>query len=174
MVRNRLFPVGKTYHSRRKIMKHFWKWLGLAACGAGLLVATDRVRHVTAAEEGMSYERGGDLGAKVDRLADKLDQLLGRMGRGGPPHDGPGRRGPPERASEREWGEREHGSMQGGRPERGGPRGGMPPEMRERLEQARGAMQERMEKARERFQQLEDRVKSLEAEVERLKTSRQS
>jgi hypothetical protein len=123
-------------------MTHFWKWLGVAACGVGLLVATDRVRHVTAAEEGMRYERGGDLGMKIDRLTDKLDQLFsrmdGRMGSGGPA---------------------------------GGQRGGMPPEMRERLEQARGAMQERMEKARERFQQLEDRVKSLEAEVERLKAS---
>jgi hypothetical protein len=149
-------------------MKHFWKWLGLAACGVGLLVATDRVRYVTAAEEGMSYERGGDLGMKIDRLTDKLDQLFSRMdGRMG--RSGPGRgdqAGPPPR-------ERERGSMQAGRPEWGGPRGGMPPEMRERLEQARGAMQDRMEKARERFQQLEDRVKSLEAEVERLKASQQ-
>jgi outer membrane murein-binding lipoprotein Lpp len=122
-------------------MKHFWKWLGLAACGVGLLVASERLHVVTASENGPAYERDGDLGAKIDRLADKLDQMSGRMGRGGPP---------------------------------GGPRGGMPPEMRERLEQARGAMQERMEKARERFQQLEDRVQSLEAEVERLKTSPQS
>ena len=60
-------------------MKHFWKWLGLAACGVGLLVVTDRVRHVTAAEEGATYERGGDLGGKIDRLTDRLDQLFSRM-----------------------------------------------------------------------------------------------
>jgi hypothetical protein len=153
-------------------MTHFWKWLGLAACGVGLLVATDRMRVVTASEEGAAYDRGGDLGAKVDRLADKLDQLLGRidgrMGRGEPPHGD--HAGPPR-------GGREHGPMHGGRPEwggpSGGPRGGMPPEMRERLEQARGAMQERMEKARERFQELEERVKTLEAEVKRLRASQQ-
>ena len=154
-------------------MKHFWKWLGLAACGLGLLIVTDRMRVVTASEEGATYQRGGDLGAKVDRLADKLDQLLGRMdgrvGRGGPPpHD---HAAPPRGGHER-------GPMQpGGRPEWGGPqggsRGGKPPEMRERFEQARNAMQQRMEQARERFQQLEERVKSLEAEVERMKASRQ-
>ena len=152
-------------------MTHFWKWLGLAACGVGLLVATGRVREVTASEEGATYERGGDLGGKIDRLTDKLDQLFsrmdGRMGRGGPPREG--------------GMERERGPAPGGRPSWGGPAGGprdamrpgVPPEMRERLEQARGSMQERMEKARERFQQLEDRVKSLEAEVERLKASQQ-
>lgn len=153
-------------------MKLFWKWLGLAACGVGLLVATDRMRVVTASEDGAAYDRGGDLGAKVDRLADKLDQLLGRMdgrmGRGGPPHDDRGGRSRGDHAP---------GPMHGGRPEwggpAGGPRGGMPPEMRERLEQARGAMQERMEKARERFQELEERVKTLEAEVKRLKASQQ-
>ena len=153
-------------------MKHFWKWLGLAACGVGLLVVTDRVRHVTAAEEGATYERGGDLGGKIDRLTYRLDQLFSRM-------DGRMERGGPQRGvqAERPRGDREHSPMHAGRPEwggpAGGPRGGMPLEMRERLEQARGAMQERMEKARERFQQLEDRVKSLEAEVERLKASQQ-
>lgn len=148
-------------------MTHFWKWLGLAACGVGLLVATDRVREVTASEDGAASERSGDLGAKIDRLTDKLDQLFsrmeGRMGRGGPPREGGMER---ERGDRPSWGGPAGGPRDAMRP-------GMPPEMRERLEQARGAMQERMEKARERFQQLEDRVKSLEAEVERLKASHQ-
>lgn len=170
-------------------MKTMWKWLAVAACGAGLLWATDRFRFVTASEAAPEYGSGGDLGDKIDRLAEKLDRLLNRMdgraGRGGPPrgdHDGPPHHGPGDRdlGPHRGHGhhaDREHGMMPGGRPEwggpPGGPRGGMPPEMRERFEQARGAMQERMEKARERFQQLEERVKSLETEVERLKTSRQ-
>lgn len=167
-------------------MTHFWKWLGLAACGVGLLVATDRVREVTASEDGAAYERGGDLGGKIDRLTDKLDQLFsrmdGRMGRGGPPREGAMERERGDR-DRGDWdrGHRERGPAPGGHPSWGGPAGGprdamrpgVPPEMRERLEQARGAMQERMEKARERFQQLEDRVKSLEAEVERLKASQQ-
>jgi len=73
------------------------------------------------------------------------------------------------------------GGRGGGPPPRG-PRN-MPPEMREmferrmhegreRMEKAREEMKERMEKAREKFQQLEDRVKALEAEVERLKATK--
>jgi outer membrane murein-binding lipoprotein Lpp len=164
-------------------MKHFWKWLGLAACAMGLVVATGRMRAVTAADDdGATYERAGDLGAKVDRLADKLEQLLGRMERGGPPRgdqprppQGGPRHGGPHTGEHGEHGGHDHRPMPGGRPAwRGLPGGspGVPPEMRERFEDARRAMQERMEKARQRFEQLEQRVKSLEAEVERLKASK--
>lgn len=158
-------------------MKTALKWLAVAACGVGLLWATDRFRIVTASEDGPVYGSSGDIGDKIDRLTDKLDRLLhrmdGRAGRGGPPHDdherpphgGPAHRGPGHHGPGHDGPGHHHRHH--------GPRGGMPPEMHERFEQARGAMQERMEKARERFQQLEERVKTLEAEVERLRDSRQ-
>lgn len=154
-------------------MKTFFKWLGIAACGIGVLAVIDHVNKVTASEDRPSYERAGDGGDRLDRIADKLDRLLermeGRMGPGGPPNDGPHRDGPPRE-----------------RPEWGGPPRmprEMPPEMREmlekrmhegreRMEKARGEMQERMEKAKAKFQQLEERVKTLEAEVERLKSAK--
>lgn len=164
-------------------MTSLWKWVGLAACGIGLTVIASRMHAVRAAEDGPTYERSGDSGDRLDRIADKLDRLLeridGRMvpggdrrgpppggaGAGGPHHDGPHHDGP--RGDRLDWG--------------GPPR--MPPEMREmlekrmhegreRMEKARGEMKERMEKAKEKFQQLEDRVTALEAEVERLKAAK--
>lgn len=147
-------------------MNSAWKWLGAAACGLGLLVVVDRINRVAAAEDAPSYERAGDGGDRLDRIADKLDRLLdlieSRRGPGGPPHDRP-HRGPPQ-------------GPEGGRPDWGGPPRGphreLPPEVRERMQEARAEMKERMEKAREKFRELEDRVKTLEAEVERLKTAR--
>ena len=154
-------------------MNTFFKWLGIAACGIGVLAVIDHLNTVTAAEDRPSYERAGDGGDRLDRIAEKLDRLLermeGRMGPGGPPPDGPRREGPPRE-----------------RPEWGGPPRmprEMPPEVREmlekrmhdgreRMEKARGEMQERMEKAKAKFQQLEERVKTLEAEVERLKSAK--
>lgn len=153
-------------------MSSLWKWLGIAACGIGLLVAFDRMNMVTASDDQPSYGRSGDIGDKIDRLADKLDRLLDRMeqrrGPGGPPpHGDRDQAGPPRGRPDHP----EH--MPHGRPEWGGPPRGphreLPPEVRERMQQARAEMKERMEKARERFEQLEGRVKSLEAEVERLK-----
>jgi hypothetical protein len=166
---------------RRLVMTSLWKWVGVAACGIGLAVAANRMGAVRAAEDAPAYERAGESGDRLDRIADKLDRLLermdGRMGpdgpprgeRRGPPHDGPPHDGP--RGERREWG--------------GGPR--MPREMspemremlekrmhegRERMEKAREDIKERMEKAKEKFQQLEERVKALEAEVERLKAAK--
>lgn len=154
-------------------MKTFLKWLGIAACGIGVLAVIDHVNKVMAAEDRPSYERAGDGGDRLDRIADKLDRLLermeGRMGPGGPPPNGPRRDGP-----------------QGDRPEWAGPPRmprEMPPEMREmlekrmhegreRMEKARGEMKERMEKAKAKFEQMEERVKALEVEVERLKAAK--
>jgi len=166
-------------------MKHAWKWLTVTACGLGLFLAAGRVPMVQADDEGAAHsERGGDGDAmrKLDRIVEKLDRIVDRMGQGGPPrserhlgerpgeaygegprhegprHEGPGHEGPG------------HEGRPAGRPQFGGP--GMPPEMREMLEQrmqeGRRRMQEgreMMEKAREKFCQLEERVKSLEAEV---------
>lgn len=154
-------------------MTSLWKWVGLAACGIGLTVAAGRMHAAGAAEDGPAYQRAGESGDRLDRIAEKLDRLLermeGRMGPGRPPHDGPHREGPPHDRTE--W---------GGPPRM--PRE-MPPEMRdmlekrmhegrERMEKAREDIKERMEKAKEKFQQLEERVKALEAEVERLKATK--
>lgn len=147
-------------------MNSAWKWLGAAACGLGLLVVVDRMNVVTASEDQPAYERSADVSDKLDRIAERLDRFLdlmeSRRGPGGPPHDRP-HRGPPQ-------------GPEDGRPEWGGPPRGphreLPPEVRERMQQAREEMKERMEKAREKFRDLEERVKTLEAEVERLKTAR--
>lgn len=144
-------------------MKSPWNWLGLAACGIGLLVAIDRVNVVTASEDQPAYERSADVSDKLDRIAEKLDRFLDRMetrrGPGGPPPHGRPHHGRPPHE---EFGD--HGDE---RPHRE-----LPPEVRERMHQARGEMKERMEKAREKFRELEERVKTLEAEVERLKAAR--
>lgn len=153
-------------------MKNIWKWLGLAACGIGLLVAIDRMNVVTASEDQPAYERTADVSEKLDRIAEKLDRFLDRMesrrGPGGPPPHGR-----PPRAEHDDHGD---DGPHHGRPEWGGPPRGphreMPPEVRERMQHAREEMKERMEKAREKFRELEERVKTLEAEVERLKTAR--
>lgn len=157
-------------------MNSVWKWVGLAACGLGLLVTFDRMTAVTAADDRPAYRRSDDIGDKIDRLADKLDRLLERMGqRGGhggpPPRGGRDHAGPPrDRPDHPEH--RHHGRPEWDGPHRG-PHRELPPEVRERMQQARAEMKKRLEQARERFQQIEDRVKSLEAEVEQLKAGRQ-
>ena len=167
----------------RSVMTSLWKWLGLAACGVGLLVAGNRMQVVTASEEGRSYGESDDSSDKLDRIAEKLDRLLnridGRMGPGGPHHG-------PDHA--RHHGRPPHDGPHHDRAEWGGPPRGpqreLPPEAREmlekrmqegreRMQQAREEMKERMEKAREKFRELEERVKSLEAEVEQMKAARQ-
>jgi hypothetical protein len=162
-------------------MNTFLKWLGIAACGIGVLAVIDHVNTVTASEDKPSYERAGDGGDRLDRIAEKLDRLLDRVesrrGPGGPPPHGD-HAGPPQ--GRPHAGPHGGPGPDGGRPEWGppsrGPRGPMhgqlPPEVRERMQEARKQMQDRMEKAREKFKELEERVKSLEAEVERLKASR--
>ncbi|MFN5757583.1 MAG: hypothetical protein ACK54F_05115 [Planctomycetia bacterium] len=133
-------------------MNSVWKWLGAAVCGLGLLGIVDRMNVVTASEDQPGYERSADVSDKLDRIAERLDRFLdlmeSRRGPGGPPPRGD-HAGPPR-----------------------GPHRELPPEVRERMHEARAEMKERMEKAREKFRELEDRVKTLEAEVERLKTAR--
>ena len=128
-------------------MKNVWKWLGLAACGIGLLVAIDRMNVVTASEDQPAYERTADVSEKLDRIAEKLDRFLDRMearrGPGGPPHQRPDH-GPdrgPEHGHHRGP---EHDSPEWGGPPRG-PHRDLPPEVRERMQQAREEMKERME-----------------------------
>lgn len=136
-------------------MNRLWKWCGLAICGIGLMVGLDRMNRVTAAEDRPAYERSGDTTDRLDRISMQLERLLDRLearrGPGGPPPNRPGH-------EPGDWG----GMPRGPHPE-------LPPEVRERMQQAREEMKERMEKAREKFRELEDRVKTLEAEVERLK-----
>jgi len=152
-------------------MNSLWKWCGLAACGLGLLVGLDRMSFVTAAEDRPSFERPGDTSDRLDRISAQLERLLDRMemrrGPGGPPPHGD-HAGPPRGPG------RDGHEGHRGRPEWGGPQRELPPEVRERMQQAREEMKERMEKAREKFRELEDRVKALEAEVERLKAGRTS
>lgn len=154
-------------------MKNPWKWLAVAACGTAILVAVGRLHEVMASEESGAYRRSGDIGDKIDHLAEKLDRLLDRLddrtGRGGPPrgeHDGPPRDRPEH------FDHPHHGRHDRGGPPRG-PHRDLPPEVRERMQQAREEMKERMEKAKQRFQELEERVRLLEAEVAQLKETRQ-
>jgi hypothetical protein len=150
-------------------MKNVWKWLVIAACGVGLLVAIERMNIVTASDDQPSYGQSGDTADRLARVAEKLERLLDRIdmrrGPGGPPPHGDHAGPPPGRPLHEpgEW---------GGPPR--GPHRELPPEVRERMQQAREEMKERMEKARERFQELEARVKTLEADVERLKAGRSS
>lgn len=125
-------------------MKSAWKWLGAVACGLALLVVVDRINREAVADDAPSYERSGDGADRLDRIADKLDRLLDLM----------------------------ESRRSAGGPPHDRPHRDLPPEVRERMHEARAEMKERMEKAREKFRELEERVKSLEAEVERLKTAR--
>lgn len=148
-------------------MNNLWKWCGAAVCGLGLLVGLGQINRVTA-EDRPAYERSDDSDDRLDRIASQLERLLDRMemrrGPGGPPPHGD-HAGPPRGPG--------HDGHHG-RPEWGGPHRELPPEVRERMQQAREDMKERMEKAREKFRELEERVKTLEAEVERLKAARTS
>jgi hypothetical protein len=160
-------------------MKSVWKWLAVAACGTGIVFASNRLQMVSAAGDGPSYEQpddGGDAMQKLDRIVDKLGRIVDRMGPGGPPQGGPPH-DRPHREHPRHDGPRGDRQGWGGPPDR--PRPDMPPEVREMMEQrmreGRERMEhvrERMEQAREKFRELEDRVKSLESEVERLKATR--
>ena len=173
-------------------MKSVWKWLAVAACGVGLLFAVNRFELVSAAEDGPEYGQaagGGDALRKLDQIVEKLDRIVGRMGRG-PRHDGPPHDGPPPRRPRPHDAYEDHAyedGPRGDRPRWGGPpdrpRHEMQPEVREmmeqrmregraRMEEARREGRERMEKAKEKFRELEERVKSLEAEVAQLKAAK--
>lgn len=134
-------------------MHAFWKWLAVAGCGVGLLVAADRLRIVRADDEGGVYERtaDGDSLDRLERIVEKLGRAVERMEHarphGRPEHDRPPHHRPP------------HG------PHRGpgmGPMGGeMPAEWRERVE-----------KAREKFREMQQRIEKLEADVAALKAEK--
>lgn len=168
-------------------MQTFWKWLAVAGCGVGLLVAADRLRTARADDGPSASERsgGGDALDRLDRIVDKLSRVVDRMDRGGPPGPPPHHGRPPHGRPPHE-----HGDHAGP-----GPRWGeMPPEMRERIEKrmeelppevrervekrmAEGRermeeMKDRMEKARAKFKDMEDRIARLEAEVASLKAGR--
>ena len=73
-------------------MNTFWKWLAVAGCGVGLLVAADRLRVVRADDDAPAYDRsgGGDSLDRLDRIVEKLGRVVERMEHGGPPpHDRP-------------------------------------------------------------------------------------
>jgi len=169
-------------------MTSFWKWLAVAGCGVGLLVAADRLRDARADEEGGSYRRAadGDAMQRLDRIVEKLDAIVDRMGQGGPggrPHAGrpPYDHGRPPR--DEDSAREHHGPYHDGhgRPPHDRPHPGrffaeMPPEVREamekRMKEGRERMEEvrkRMEQAREKFQEMEERIRKLEAEVAALK-----
>ena len=146
-------------------------WAIAAVCGVGLLLAAGRFQAVRAEDQPSPGSRvEADAMQKLDRIVERLDRIVGRMGPGGPrpgrpehqgfgPGPGPGHDGPPHDGPPHDrprWG------GAGQRPE-------MPPEMRKMIEERMEQGRERMEKAREKFRDLEERVKSLEAEVERLK-----
>lgn len=175
-------------------MNTFWKWLAVAGCGVGLLVAMDRLRVVRAADEAPAYERsgGGDSLDRLDRIVEKLGRVVERMEHGGPPphrrppHDGGGPRGEEGRPPH---GHRHHaghgpgpmwGEMSPEMKERMEKRlEELPPEVRERvekrMEEGRKRMEEmkdRMEKARAKFKEMEERIEKLEAEVAELKAAK--
>jgi hypothetical protein len=153
-------------------MNAFWKWLAVAGCGVGLLVAADRLRVVRADDDAPAYDRsgGGDSLDRLDRIVEKLGRVVARMEHGGPPpHDRPPHDGDHPRG--------EHGDMRHGRPPHGhrhhsgpgfgpgpgpGPMwGGMSPEMKERMETARA-----------KFKEMEERIEKLESEVAELKAGK--
>jgi hypothetical protein len=140
-----MFPV-----NRSETMTTLWKWLAVAGCGVGLLVATDRLRIVQADDPAPAYERseGGDSLDRLERIVEKLGRVVNRMEHAGPhPHGRPPHDMPP----------REHRHHPGPGPMRGE----MPPEMKDR-----------MEKARARFKEMEERIEKLEAEVAELKAGK--
>ena len=149
-------------------------WVIAAVSGAGLLLAAGLFQAVRAEDQASPGSKvEGDAMQKLDRIVERLDRIVGRMGPGGPRpgrpeqqgfglgagHDGPPHDGPPH---DRPPHDRPRWGGAGQRPE-------MPPEMRKMIEERMEQGRERMEKAREKFRDLEERVKSLEAEVERLK-----
>lgn len=176
-------------------MNPLWKWLAVAGCGVGLLVAVDRLRVVRADDDAAEYERSrGDSLDRLDRLVEKLGRVVERMEHGGPPphrrppHDGDGPRG-------------EHGRPPRGprhHPERGadpGPQWSelspelkerrekrleeLPPEVRaqveKRMEEGRrrmGEMKDRLEQARAKFKEMDERIAKLEGEMAELKTGK--
>lgn len=168
-------------------MASFWKWLAVAGCAVGLLVAADRVRDARADEDGGAHRRAdGDALQRLDRIVEKLDAIVDRMGQGGRPY--PGR--PPHDHGRPPRGEESAREQHGPRPDDRGhpphdrPHPGrffaeLPPEVREQMEQrmreGRERMEEvrkRMEQARDKFQEMESRIRKLEAEVAELKVAR--
>lgn len=168
-------------------MYAFWKWLAVAACGVGLMVAADRLTVVRADDGGSSERSGsGDALDRLDRIVEKLDKVVERMGRGAPPGRPPRDDDRPEHGGMRR-GPHPHGPHHGPGPMWGEPSPEMrermerrleelPPEVRERMErrmeEGRARMEEmkeRMEQARKKFREMEERIAKLEAEVERLK-----
>ena len=77
---------------------------------------------------------------RLDEVMEKLSRIEAQLHASPPPH--PGSQPAPQRAQ------------------------GVPPEAGQRM---RAEIQERMEQARRRFGELEERIRRLEAEVERLK-----
>lgn len=180
-------------------MNAFWKWLAVAGCGVGLLVAVDRLRMVRADDDAPAYARseGGDSLDRLERIVEKLGRVVERMEHGGPPphdrpphdrppHDGDGPRGEPGRPPH---GHRHHAAHGPGpmwdemSPERKERierwLEELPPEVRERaekrMEEGRrrmAEMKDRMEQARARFREMEERIAKLESEVADLKSAK--
>jgi hypothetical protein len=181
-------------------MNTFWKWLAVAGCGVGLLVAVDRLHAVRADDDAPAYERSGsgDSLDRLDRIVEKLGRVVERMEHGGPPphrrppHDGDGPRGEHSRPPH---GHRHHPGPGPGPGFGPGPMWGemspemkermekrleeLPPEVRERverrMEEGRARMEEmkdRMEKARAKFKEMEGRIEKLESEVAELKAGK--
>jgi hypothetical protein len=124
-----MFPV-----NRSETMTTLWKWLAVAGCGVGLLVATDRLRIVQADDPAPVYEQSGG-GDSLDRM-----EHAGPHPHGRPPHDMP---------------PREHRHHPGPGPMRGE----IPPEMKDRMEKARA----RFKEMEERIEKLEAEVAELKA-----------
>ncbi|MEY3205894.1 MAG: hypothetical protein RLZZ21_2225 [Planctomycetota bacterium] len=156
-------------------MNTFWKWLAVAGCGVGLLVAADRLRVVRADDDAPAYDRsgGGDSLDRLDRIVEKLGRVVERMEHGGPPpHDRPPHRRPPHDGDHPRG---EHGDMRHGRPPHGhrhhsGP--GFGPGPGPMWGEMSPEMKERMEKARAKFKEMEERIAKLEAEVAELKAAK--
>lgn len=165
-------------------MHSFWKWLVVAGCGVGLVVAVDRLRDARADEDRGGYGRSadGDALRRLDRIVEKLDAIADRMAQGG--HEGRPHPGRPPHARDGHPRDEQQGPPHD-RPHPGRIRAEMPPEMREamekRMQEGRQWMQEgrermeevrkRMEQARDKFKEMEERILKLEAEVKALKTA---
>lgn len=82
-------------------------WAIAAVCGVGLLLAAGRFQAVRAEDQPSPGSRvEADAMQKLDRIVERLDRIVGRMGPGGPrpgrpehqgfgPGPGPGHDGPP-------------------------------------------------------------------------------
>ncbi|MGB8855025.1 MAG: hypothetical protein WCC69_15835 [Pirellulales bacterium] len=166
-------------------MHTFWKWLAVAGCGVGLLVAADRLRTVRADDDAPAYERsgGGDSLDRLDRIVEKLGRVVERMEHGGPPpHDRPLHRRPPHDSdgprgehSRPPHGHRHHPGPGFG-PGPGPMWGEMSPEMKERMEkrleelppEVRERVEKRMEEGRKRMEEMRDRMEKARAKFKEM------